>query len=45
MKKELYYDNNGLDPPDEYFRKKEHDNDYISYFPQGESETPYILRA
>ena len=45
MKKERNYDDDGLDPPDEYFRKKEPYNDYDSYFPPVESGIPYMLRA
>ena len=39
MEKELNYDNDGLDPSEEYFRKKENDDD--TYFPTEESEPPH----
>ena len=37
MGNELNYDNDGLDLPEEYFKKQEQDNDDI-YFPPEESE-------
>ena len=40
MEKERNYDNDGLDPTEEYFRKKNNDND-DTYFPPGESEPPH----
>ena len=39
MEKELNHDNDGLDPSEEYFRKK--DNDEDTYFPPEESEPPH----
>ncbi len=39
MEKELNYDNDGLDPSKEYFKKKENDDD--TYFPPEESEPPH----
>ena len=41
MEKELNYDNDGLDPSEEYFRRKEKSNDEDTYFPQEESELPH----
>ena len=41
MEKERNYDNDGLDPSEEYFRKKEKGNDEDSYFPPEESEPPH----
>ena len=40
MKKERNYDNDGLDPSEEYFKKKEKGHD-DTYFPQEESEPPH----
>ena len=42
MEKEFYYNNDGLDPFEEYFRKRKisHDDDY-TYFPSEESEPPH----
>tara|TARA_B100000475_G_C14744486_1_gene207725 strand:- start:345 stop:473 length:129 start_codon:yes stop_codon:yes gene_type:complete len=40
MEKDRSYDNDGLDTSEEYFRKKEKDNDEITYFPPEESEPP-----
>ena len=40
MKNERDYDNDGLDPSEEYFRTKEKSND-DTYFPQEESEPPH----
>ena len=39
--KERYYDNNGTDKSEEYFRHKKKDNDYDTYFPPEESEPPH----
>ena len=39
MEKESDYDNDGLDPSVEYFRKKNNDDD--TYFPPEESEPPH----
>ena len=40
MEKERNYDNDGLDPSEEYFRnKKEGDDD--TYFPPEEAEPPH----
>ena len=41
MKKELSCDNDGLDPSEEYFRKKKKSNDENIYFPAEESEPPH----
>ena len=41
MERESDYDNDGLDPSEEYFRKKKKDNDYDTYFPPEESEPPH----
>ena len=41
MGKESDYDNDGLDPSEEYFRKKEKGNDDDTYFPPEESEPPH----
>ena len=38
MEKERNYDNDGLDPSEEYFRKN---NDEDTYFPPEESEPPH----
>ena len=35
------YDNDALDPSEEYFRKKKKGNDEDTYFPQEESEPPH----
>ena len=40
MGKESDYDNDGLDPSVEYFRKKKKGND-DTYFPPEESEPPH----
>ena len=40
MKKERNYDNDGLDPSEEYFRKKKNNNDAVTYFALEESEPP-----
>ena len=34
MERENDYDNDGLDPSEEYFRKKKKGNDEETYFPQ-----------
>tara|TARA_A100001011_G_scaffold143178_1_gene151179 strand:- start:15 stop:146 length:132 start_codon:yes stop_codon:yes gene_type:complete len=39
--KERNYDNVGTDPSEEYFRKKQKDNDDDDYFPLEESEPPH----
>ena len=36
MGKERNYGNDGLDPSEEYFKKKEKDNDDDTYFPSEE---------
>ena len=42
MEKERDYDNDGLDPSEEYFRKKKIGfDDDDTYFPQEESEPPH----
>ena len=41
MEKESNYDNDGLDPSEEYFKKKGKGNDDDTYFPQEESEPPH----
>ena len=38
MARESDYDNDGLDPSEEYFRKKKKGNDEDTYFPPEESE-------
>ena len=38
MKKEGNYDNDGLDPSEEYFRKKDKGDDKDTYFPTEESD-------
>ena len=38
---ERNYDNDGLDPSEEYFRKKKKGNDEDTYFPLEESEPPH----
>ena len=40
MERERNYDNDGLDPSEEYLRKKKKDND-DTYFPLEESEPPH----
>ena len=40
-RQEPNYDNDGLDPSEEYFRKKKKDNDDETYFPAEESEPPH----
>ena len=41
MVKEHNYDNDGLDPSEEYFRMKKDNNDMDTYFPPEESEPPH----
>ena len=41
MEKERIYVNDGLDPSEEYFRKKTKSNDEDTYFPPEESEPPH----
>ena len=41
MEKGRNYDNDGLDPSEEYFKKKEKGHDDDTYFPQEESEPPH----
>ena len=41
MERESDYDNDGLDPSEEYFRKKKKVNDEDTYFPPEESEPPH----
>ena len=41
MERESNYDNDGLDPSEEYFRKKKIDNDGETYFPPEESAPPH----
>ena len=41
MRKERNYHNDGLDPFEEYFRKKKEGNDDDTYFPTEESEPPH----
>ena len=41
MERESDYDNDGLDPSEEYFRKKKKGNDEDAYFPLEESEPPH----
>ena len=41
IKRENDYDNDGLDPSEEYFRKKKKCNDEDTYFPLEESEPPH----
>ena len=41
MERESNYDNDGLDPSVEYFRKKKKGNDEETYFPLEESEPPH----
>ena len=40
MEKERNYDNDGLDPSEEYFKKKEKANADDTYFPKEESAPP-----
>ena len=41
MEKTRNYDNDVLDPSEEYFRKKKKDIDDYTYFPLKESEPPH----
>ena len=41
MEKERNYDNEGLDPSEEYLKKKGKDNDDDTYSPLEESEPPH----
>ena len=41
MERKHDYDNDGLDPSEEYFRKKEKVNDDDTYFPPEESGLPH----
>ncbi len=41
MGKEWNYDNDELDPSEEYFRKEKKGNDEDIYFPPEESEPPH----
>ena len=41
MEKERNYDNDGLDPSEEYFRNKKKGDDEDTYFPLEESEPPH----
>jgi len=41
MEQERNYDNDGLDPSEEYFRRKKKGNDEDTYFPLEESEPPH----
>ena len=41
MEKKRNYDNDGLDPSEEYFKKKEKVNDDDTYFPLEQSEPPH----
>ncbi len=41
MEKGPNYDNDGLDPSEEYFRRKEKSNDEDTYSPPEESEPPH----
>ena len=41
MEKEQNYDNDGLDPSEEYFRNKKKGDDEEIYFPPEESEPPH----
>ena len=45
MEKERNYDNDGLDPSEEYFRKKKKDNDEDTYFPFRGIRTTTLLKA
>ena len=40
-RQEPNYDNDALDPSEEYFRKKKKGNDEDTYFPLEESEPPH----
>ena len=41
MERESNYDNDGLDPSEEYFRKKKKGNYEATYFSSEESEPPH----
>ena len=41
MEMERNYDNDGLDPSEDYFRKKKKDNDEDTYSPPKESKPPH----
>ena len=41
MKKKRNYDNDGLDPSEEYFKKKEKGHEDETYFPLDESKPPH----
>ena len=41
IQKERNYDNDGLDPSEEHFRKKKKNNDEDAYFPREESKPPH----
>ena len=41
MERENNYDNNGLDPSEEYFRKKEKGNDEIYFLPEESEPSHY----
>ena len=43
MGKERNYDNDGLDPSEEYFKKKEKDNDDETYFLQ-KNQNRHIIK-
>ena len=43
MEKEPNYDNDGLDPSEEYFKKKEKGNDDDTYFPSSRIRTTTLL--
>ena len=45
MEKERNYDNHGLDPSEEYFRKKKKDIDDNTYFPPRRIRTTTLLRT
>ena len=42
MEKERNYDNDGLDPSEEYLRKKKKGNDAVSYTHLTLPTTPYV---
>ena len=44
MGKERNYDNDGLDPSEEYFRKKKKDNYDDTYFPQ-KNQNHHIIKS
>ena len=41
MEKQRNYDDDGFDPSEEYFRKKEKSREDDTYFPSEESEPPH----